>query len=139
MNVRERELVPTRSRMPLSRDFLVHRNDEMDPLLTLHREMNRVFEEVFRGAFYDPATVPFDRHGIEQGSGWPHIEVAKTGKEMKAIAELPGLDVRMEDLTAVMDAVGLERSAVMGVSEGGPLAALFAATYPERCDALAVC
>jgi len=52
------------------------------------------------------------------------------------VAELPGLDVRMEDLTAVMDAVGLERSAVMGVSEGGPLAALFAATYPERCDAL---
>jgi class 3 adenylate cyclase/esterase/lipase len=42
----------------------------------------------------------------------------------------------MEDLTAVMDAVGMERSAVMGVSEGGPLAALFAATYPERCDAL---
>ena len=52
------------------------------------------------------------------------------------VAELPGLDVRMEDLTAVMDVVGLERSAVMGVSEGGPLAALFAATYPERCDAL---
>jgi len=52
------------------------------------------------------------------------------------VAELPGLDVRMEDLTAVMDAVGMERSAVMGVSEGGPLAALFAATYPERCDAL---
>src|SRR6516164_2977939 len=73
MNVRERELVPTRSQMPLSRDFLVHRNDEMNPLLILHREMNRVFEEVFRGAFYDPATVPFDRHGIEQGSGWPHI------------------------------------------------------------------
>jgi len=52
------------------------------------------------------------------------------------VAELPGLDVRMEDLTAVMDAVGMKRSAVMGVSEGGPLAALFAATYPERCDAL---
>ena len=52
------------------------------------------------------------------------------------VAELPGLDVRMEDLTAVMDTVGMERSAVMGVSEGGPLAALFAATYPERCDAL---
>ena len=52
------------------------------------------------------------------------------------VAELPGLDARMEDLRAVMDAVGMERSAVMGVSEGGPLAALFAATYPERCDAL---
>jgi len=90
MNVRE--LVPNRSQMPLSREFLMRRNDEMDPLLTLHREMNRVFEEVFRGAFYDPAIVPFDSHGIDQGSGWPHIEVAKTGKEIKVIAELPGLD-----------------------------------------------
>jgi pimeloyl-ACP methyl ester carboxylesterase len=47
------------------------------------------------------------------------------------VAELPGLDARIEDLRAVMDAVGIERAAVMGVSEGGPLAALFAATYPE--------
>ena len=115
MNVRERELVPTRSQMPLSRDFLVHRNDEMDPLLTLHREMNRVFEEVFRGAFYDPATVPFDRHGIEQGSGWPHIEVAKTGKEMKVIAELPGLDekdVRIELSNHVLTIDGEKKSEI---------------------------
>jgi pimeloyl-ACP methyl ester carboxylesterase len=35
-----------------------------------------------------------------------------------------------------MDAVGVERAAVMGISEGGSLASLFAATHPERCQAL---
>jgi class 3 adenylate cyclase len=49
---------------------------------------------------------------------------------------LPPLEVRMDDARAVMDAVGSERAVVMGVSEGGPMAALFAATYPERTIAL---
>ena len=44
--------------------------------------------------------------------------------------------MRIEDLRAVMDAVGFEKAALMGISEGGSLAALFAATYPQRCDAL---
>ena len=52
------------------------------------------------------------------------------------IGELPALDERMDDARAVMDAVGIERAALLGVSEGGPLAVLFAATYPERCRAL---
>jgi pimeloyl-ACP methyl ester carboxylesterase len=49
---------------------------------------------------------------------------------------LPSLEVRMDDARAVMDAVGSERAVVMGVSEGGPMAMLFAATYPERTIAL---
>ncbi len=49
---------------------------------------------------------------------------------------LPDLETRMDDVRAVMDAVGSERAALMGVSEGGPMAALFAATYPERTSAL---
>jgi class 3 adenylate cyclase len=52
------------------------------------------------------------------------------------VAELPGLDQRMDDLRAVMDAAGMEQAALVGVSEGGPLSALFAATYPDRCRAL---
>ena len=44
----------------------------------------------------------------------------------------------MDDLRAVMDAVGSERAAIFGVSEGGNLAALFAATYPDRTAALAL-
>ena len=51
-------------------------------------------------------------------------------------ADLPGLEERMDDVRAVMDAVGSERAAVLGVSEGGPMCALFAATYPERTSAL---
>jgi pimeloyl-ACP methyl ester carboxylesterase/class 3 adenylate cyclase len=43
---------------------------------------------------------------------------------------------RMDDIRAVMDAVGSERAAIIGLSEGGPLAILFAATYPERASAL---
>jgi len=43
---------------------------------------------------------------------------------------------RMDDIRAVMDAAGSERAAVIGRSEGGPLAILFAATYPERVSAL---
>jgi pimeloyl-ACP methyl ester carboxylesterase len=49
---------------------------------------------------------------------------------------LPTLEERMDDLRAVMDAVGSERAALCGVSEGGNLCALFAATYPKRTTAL---
>ena len=48
------------------------------------------------------------------------------------INELPTLEQRMEDVHAVMDAVGSERAVLVGVSEGGPMCSLFAATYPER-------
>jgi class 3 adenylate cyclase len=46
------------------------------------------------------------------------------------------LEERMDDIRAVMDAAGSESAALMGVSEGGPLSILFAATYPERTRAL---
>lgn len=51
-------------------------------------------------------------------------------------SELPTLEQRMDDVRAVMDAVGSDRAALFGVSEGGPMSALFAATYPERTSAL---
>ena len=50
----------------------------------------------------------------------------------------PTLEERMDDVRAVMDAAGSERAALLGVSEGGPLSILFAATYPERVQALAL-
>jgi len=52
------------------------------------------------------------------------------------VAELPGLDVRMDDVRAVMDAVKLDKAFIMGISEGGSLAALFAAMHPDRCNGL---
>jgi pimeloyl-ACP methyl ester carboxylesterase/DNA-binding CsgD family transcriptional regulator len=51
---------------------------------------------------------------------------------------LPTLEVRMDDVRAVMDAAGSERAAILGVSEGGAMSTLFAATYPERTTALVV-
>jgi pimeloyl-ACP methyl ester carboxylesterase len=49
---------------------------------------------------------------------------------------LPTLEERMDDVRAVMDAVGSERAALLGHSEGGNMCVLFAATYPERTTAL---
>jgi pimeloyl-ACP methyl ester carboxylesterase len=52
--------------------------------------------------------------------------------------KLPTLEDRVDDLRAVMDAVGSKQAAVFGFSEGGNLSAFFAATYPERTKALAL-
>jgi class 3 adenylate cyclase len=45
----------------------------------------------------------------------------------------------MDDIRAVMDATGMESAAIIGVSEGGPLSLMFAATHPERTEAVVVC
>jgi len=63
---------------------------EADPFMALHREMNRLFDDVFRG-FDMPSA--FDRKGAEGWSTtWPNIEVAETDKELRVTAEVPGLD-----------------------------------------------
>ena len=55
------------------------------------------------------------------------------------VTRLPTLEERMDDIRAVMDAAGSERAVIFGVSESGPMAVLFAATYPERTRALVLC
>jgi len=52
------------------------------------------------------------------------------------VNELPSLEQRMDDVRAVMDAAGVERAALFGLSEGGPMCLTFAATYPHRTSAL---
>jgi pimeloyl-ACP methyl ester carboxylesterase len=52
------------------------------------------------------------------------------------VVELPSLEQRMDDVAVVMEAVGSTRAALMGVSEGGPMCSLFAATHPEKTAAL---
>jgi pimeloyl-ACP methyl ester carboxylesterase/DNA-binding winged helix-turn-helix (wHTH) protein len=52
------------------------------------------------------------------------------------VSELPTLEQRMDDVRAVLEAVGSTRAALLGVSEGGPLCSLFATTYPDRTLAL---
>ena len=51
---------------------------------------------------------------------------------------LPTLEQRMDDVRAVLDAVGSKRAALLGISEGGVMSALFAATYPERTAGLVI-
>jgi class 3 adenylate cyclase len=52
------------------------------------------------------------------------------------ISGQPTLEERMDDVRAVMDAVGSERAVIFGESEGGPMSIMFAATYPERTSHL---
>jgi pimeloyl-ACP methyl ester carboxylesterase len=61
----------------------------------------------------------------KRGTGLSDREVTNTS-----------LEVRMDDVRAVMDAAGSQRAALYGLSEGGPMSILFAATYPERVRAL---
>ena len=58
--------------------------------------------------------------------------------ERLPLDQIPTLEDRMDDVRAVMDAVGVERANLFGVSEGGPMALLFAATHPDRVDRLAL-
>jgi len=67
--------------------------------------------------------VMFDRRGTGLSDG---------------VTEGTTLDDLMDDITAVMDEVGTERTAVFGGAEGGPMCILYAATYPERVSALVV-
>jgi pimeloyl-ACP methyl ester carboxylesterase/transcriptional regulator with XRE-family HTH domain len=60
----------------------------------------------------------------------------KRGTGMSDRVEAGTLEERMDDIRAVMDAAGSHRAALFGVSEGGPMSILFAATYPERTRAL---
>src|SRR5207342_1851411 len=63
-------------------------------------------------------------------------ESARYLQQLGSIARLITFDTRMEDAVAVMDAAGSTRTALLGHDATGPLAILFAATYPERTSAL---
>jgi pimeloyl-ACP methyl ester carboxylesterase len=82
----------------------------------------------------DPALV----HFLERLAAFSRVIVFdKRGTGLSdRTGSLPTLEERMDDVRAVMDAVGSERAAVFGISEGGAMSMLFAATYPERTQAL---
>ena len=72
----------------------------------------------------------------------PHFRVLLFDKRGTGLSDrtigASTLEERMDDVRAVMDAAGSEQAVVMGWSEGGTIAALFAATYPERTRALII-
>ncbi|MGR8965027.1 Hsp20/alpha crystallin family protein (plasmid) [Rhizobium leguminosarum] len=65
------------------------RDDDRDPFLSLHREVNRLFDDVFRGF---SSGLPSFGNAVTFGGGWPSVEVSDTEKEIKVTAEVPGLD-----------------------------------------------
>ena len=91
------------------REVAVHRGAEVNPLFTLHREMNRVFDDVFRG--FDLA--PFGSTRGLTGLSWPQIDIDETDKEVRITAELPGLDekdVSLEIAHGVLSIAGEKKS-----------------------------
>ena len=63
----------------------------------------------------------------------------KRGMGLSDRVRIGTLEERMDDVRAIMDHVDSESAVLMGVSEGGPMSMLFAATYPERTQALVLC
>jgi HSP20 family protein len=80
-----RDLIPWNR----GRDVTTRSSDDVTPFLALHREMNRLFDDVFRG--FDLAPFGTDRL-LDRMGGWPTIEVSETDKDLKVTAELPGLE-----------------------------------------------
>ncbi|MPW22792.1 Hsp20 family protein [Paraburkholderia sp. CNPSo 3157] len=86
-----------RNLIPWSRDRgtpVVRQGGDDHPVFALHREMNRLFDDFFR-AFDVPA-----RFGGSTFSGnWPNIELSETDKEIRIVAELPGLEQKDVDVS----------------------------------------
>lgn len=68
----------------------IFRDDDRDPFLSLHREVNRLFDDVFRGL--DSRLPTLSRFSSFGGGGWPKVEVSDGEKEIRVTAEVPGLE-----------------------------------------------
>jgi class 3 adenylate cyclase len=92
------------------------------------------FVSHLEGAFGQPAIANSMRR---LGSFARVIVFDKPGTGLSDPAEgASTLEERMEDMTAVLDAAGVDHVALFGISEGAPMSALFAATHPKRTQAL---
>ena len=89
-----RDLIPwSRQENRLSAPVSAERDRGDHPLLSLHREVNRLFDDVFRGFGAPPLG------GFERSLAWPNVELGETDQEVRITAELPGLDERDVDIT----------------------------------------
>ncbi len=87
-----RDLIPWNR----GRDVTVRRGEDINPFLTFHREMNRLFDDVFRGFDLAPSTL--GGRLLDRSYGWPTIEVSEAENEVKVTAELPGLEEKDVDV-----------------------------------------
>lgn len=94
-----RDLIPWNNR---GRNIDTRRGEEGNPFLALHREIDRVFDNVMRG--FDVA--PFGASRVFNGAmSWPNVDVTENDKEVKVTADLPGLeekDVQVELANGVL-------------------------------------
>jgi pimeloyl-ACP methyl ester carboxylesterase len=74
-------------------------------------------------------------HGLGSFARLIRFDKRGTGLSDRSVG-FPHMDERIDDIRAVMDAVGSERAVLLGISEGGVMSALFAATYPERVSGM---
>jgi HSP20 family protein len=89
-----RDLIPwsrQENRLPATVDAERDRSDH--PLLSLHREVNRLFDDAFRG-FGVPSL-----GSLERSLSWPSLELGETDKEIRVTAELAGLEEKDVDIT----------------------------------------
>jgi class 3 adenylate cyclase len=99
------------------------------------------FDLVFASGLEFPS-VEFHDHAIGEGFDElaQRMRVVRFDKRgtgaSDRVSGVPSLEERMDDVRAVMDAVGSERAALLGHVDGAAMATLFAATYPERVFAL---
>ena len=84
---------------------LTQRSDMTSPVLALHRQMNRLFDDAVRGL----DIVPFD---FSAGTGrtltWPNIEVSETEKEINVTADLPGLEEKDVEVELINGALVIQ-------------------------------
>jgi pimeloyl-ACP methyl ester carboxylesterase len=74
-------------------------------------------------------------HGLEAFARLIRFDKRGTGLSDRSVG-FPTLDERIDDIRAVMDAAGSHHAVLLGISEGGAMVQLFAATYPERTSGL---
>jgi pimeloyl-ACP methyl ester carboxylesterase/class 3 adenylate cyclase len=88
-------------------------------------------------AWEEPSLAPFLRR-LARFARLIQLDRRGTGLS-DPVDRLPTLEERMDDVRAVMDAAGSQRAFLFGISEGGPMCVLLAATYPERTAGLILC
>jgi HSP20 family protein len=105
------DIMGIRDLVPWTKDRQLSTGQQaLDPFLTLHREMNRLFDDVFRG-FGSLSRVGSPL--MEGQFGWPRLELSETDKAVTVSAELPGLsekDVQVEIANGVLSIRGEKKT-----------------------------
>jgi DNA-binding SARP family transcriptional activator/pimeloyl-ACP methyl ester carboxylesterase len=159
-NLREFERLILRQDASLEPDDQGRRDEARLPLPALEADVRFARSGDVRIAYQVVGEGPVDLvlvHGWVSSfqPGWEYYKLAAFYRALSAMGRLilfdkrgtglsdrvsperlPNLETRMDDVRAVMDAAGSERAVILGISEGGAMSTLFAASHPERTRAL---